>query len=125
LYYDSNVWRPSKHSMMRHTGFYFDQVAREHMTQRITGMRNRGEMPLSSTPEGEVGSEDVLWVETMYPRFHELTVTWEINGEEVTSEQNSRYLELAEFELKVGDAIKVTVRDQTEFVRDPEFLEGP
>jgi len=125
LYNDSNVWRPSEHSMMRHTGFYFDQVGREHMTQRITGMRNRGEMPLSSTPEGEVGAYDVVWVETMYPRFHELNVTWEINGEEVALELNSRYLELAELDAEEGDTVKVTVQDETEFVRDPAFLDGP
>ena len=82
-YYSSNVWRPSKHSMMRWLGFYFDQVSREHMTQRITGLRNANEMPVSSTPEGEVGPNDVVWVETMHPRFHELDVTWEINGEVV------------------------------------------
>ncbi|MFA1818910.1 M64 family metallopeptidase [Virgibacillus oceani] len=123
--HSENIWRPSEHSMMRHTGFYFDQVGREHMTQRITGMRNRGEMPLSSTPEGEVGTDDVVWVETMYPRFHELNVTWEINGEEVASEQNSRFLELAELGVEDGDTVKVMVLDETEFVRDPEFLEGP
>ncbi len=124
-YYSSNVWRPSKHSMMRWLGFYFDQVSREHMTQRITGLRNANEMPVSSTPEGEVGPNDVVWVETMHPRFHELDVTWEINGEVVPNTHNSRHLELAKLDVKVGDTIKVTVQDRTEFVRDPFYLEGP
>lgn len=121
----SNVWRPSEHSMMRWTGFYFDQVGREIMTQRITGMRNANKMPVNSTPEGEVGTEDVLWVETMHPRFHMLDVTWEINGKRVADTNNSRYLELGKVNVKKGDSIKATVKDTTEFVRDPAYLDGP
>ncbi len=125
LYNGSNVWRPSPHSMMRHTGFYFDQVSREHMVQRITGMRNAGQMPVQSTPEGEVGDSDVLWVETMHPRFHMLDVTWEINGEAVADRNNSRHLDLSVLNVQQGDEIKVTVQDRTEFVRDPQHLDGP
>ena len=29
------IWRPSKHSMMISLGYYFDQIGRERMTQRI------------------------------------------------------------------------------------------
>ncbi|WP_218973821.1 M64 family metallopeptidase [Neobacillus mesonae] len=125
VYYDSNVWRPSEHSMMRHTGFYFDQVGREQMTQRITGMRNAGAMPLASTPVGEVGPKDMVWVETMHPRFHILDVTWEINGKEIKDMHNSRHLELTDFNVQTGDKVKVTVKDQTNFVRDPNYLNGP
>ncbi|MFJ7936407.1 M64 family metallopeptidase [Sporosarcina sp. NPDC096371] len=121
----SNVWRPSAHSMMRHTGFYFDQVGKEHMTQRITGMRNASKMPLTSTPVGEIGPEDVVWVETMSPRFHVLDVTWEVNGKEVADTHNSQNLQLADLKVKAGDTVKVTVRDQTDFVRDTSFLDGP
>lgn len=124
-YKSSNVWRPSEHSMMRHTGFYFDQVGREHMTQRITGLRNANKMPVNSTPVGQVGPEDVIWIETMSPRFHELDVTWQVNGKEVVDTHNSRNLQLADLDVKVGDTVKVKVRDQTEFVRDTNLLEGP
>ncbi|MGE8206989.1 M64 family metallopeptidase [Heyndrickxia sp. NPDC080065] len=125
VYYSSNVWRPSEHSMMRHTGFYFDQVSREQMTQRITGMRNANMMPLLSTTVGEVGPNDVVWVETMHPRFHILDVSWEINGKEISDTHNSRYIKLADLNVKNGDTVKVTVKDQTEFVRDPNYLNGP
>ncbi|WP_235846873.1 M20/M25/M40 family metallo-hydrolase [Neobacillus soli] len=121
----SNVWRPSEHSMMRWLGFYFDQVGREQMTQRITGMRNANEMPMTSTPVGEVGSHDVVWVETMHPRFHALEVAWEVNGKEVANSHNSRFLKLSDLNVKTGDTVKVTVKDKTEFVRDPSFLDGP
>ncbi|MFJ7936408.1 M64 family metallopeptidase [Sporosarcina sp. NPDC096371] len=124
-YKSSNVWRPSSHSMMRHTGFYFDQVGKEHMTQRITGLRNASQMPVTSTPEGEVGPKDVVWVETTFPRFHVLDVTWEVNGKEIADTHNSRNLQLADLDVKVGDTVKVTVRDQTDFVRDTNYLEGP
>src|SRR5699024_9312146 len=80
LYYSEGVWRPSEHSMLKTLGYYFDQVAREVMTQRISGLRDRGELPVSSTPEGEVGPEDVVWVEGPHPLFHELEYTWSVDG---------------------------------------------
>ncbi len=93
------VRRPSQHSMMRWLGNYFDQVGREHMTYRITGRRNANAMSLLHTPVGEVGPTDVLWVETQHPKFHELTVTWQVNGEVVPGTGNSRNLELADLDV--------------------------
>jgi hypothetical protein len=121
----SNVWRPSQHSMMRAIGFYFDQVGREHMTQRITGMRFANEMPLMNTPEGQVGADDVLWVEPMNPRFHELSVRWSVNGEHLAAADGVTDLDLSTLDVDAGDSVSVTVKDQTEFVRDPAFLDGP
>ena len=117
------VRRPSQHSMMRWLGFYFDQVGREHMTYRITGRRNANAMSLVHTPLGEVGPEDVVWVETQHPKYHELTVTWRVNG--VVVPGNSRNLDLAALDVSAGDVIEVTVQDETEFVRDPSFKNGP
>ena len=81
--------RPSQHSMMRWLGFYFDQVGREHMTYRITGRRNANAMSLLHTPVGEVGPQDVVWVETQHPKWHELTVTWRVNGAVVPGTGNA------------------------------------
>jgi hypothetical protein len=119
------VRRPSQHSMMRWLGFYFDQVGREHMTYRITGRRNANAMSLVHTPVGEVGPEDVVWVETQHPKYHELTVTWRLNGEVVPGTGNSRNLDLAGLGVSAGDVVEVTVSDETEFVRDPTFKNGP
>src|SRR5699024_11062890 len=121
--YGSNVWRPSKHSMMRWTGFSFDQVLREHMTQRITGLRNKSDMPLDSSHECSIVNEEILLVETMYHRIHLWDVEWELKGEKLET-NNERYLNLQELDVKNDDIVKVTVRDQTDFVRDPEFLES-
>ena len=120
----TNIWRPSEHSIMRWIGFYFDQVGREHMTYRITGRRNDGNMALASTPGTSVGPADILWVETQHPRFHELDVTWDVNGSPLPT-NNSRNLDLSELEVVAGDVVTVTVSDPTEFVRDPAFKEGP
>ena len=119
------VRRPSQHSMMRWLGFYFDQVGRENMTYRITGRRNANAMSLLHTPPGEVGPEDVVWVETQHPKYHELTVTWRVNGEVVPGTGNSRNLDLAGLDVAAGDVVDVTVQDETEFVRDPAFKNGP
>jgi hypothetical protein len=117
------VRRPSQHSMMRWLGFYFDQVGRENMTYRITGRRNANAMSLVHTPPGEVGPKDVVWVETQHPKYHELTVTWRVNGAVVPG--NSRNLDLAGLAVSAGDVVQVTVSDETDFVRDPTFKNGP
>ena len=119
------VRRPSEHSIMRWIGFHFDQIGREHMTYRITGRRNANAMALSHTPTGEVGSEDVVWVETQHPKYHELDVTWAIDGATVAGTNNSRNLDLAALDVDAGDVVSVTVRDLTENVRDPAFKNGP
>ncbi|NED94407.1 peptidase M64 [Phytoactinopolyspora alkaliphila] len=125
-YNGSNVWRPSSHSMMRWIGFYFDQVGRENMVARITGQRDRGEMALEHTPEGEVRRDSVLWVETMHPKFHELDVTWRVGGPdgEVLDTGNSRNLDLGSLNLAPGTVVHVEVRDPVgpdglDWVRNP------
>src|SRR5690606_9200399 len=83
----SGSWRPSKHSMMRMLGYYFDQVSRERMTERISGRRDLGELALQSTPtDAPVASTDVIWIETPHPTYHELQVTWEVDGEVVADD---------------------------------------
>lgn len=124
-YYQSNIWRPSEHSKMRWIGFPFDQVEREQMVHRISGLRDANEMPLRSTPEGEVGSDDVLWVDTTHPRFHELNVTWKINGKKVPKTHNNQHLKLADLDVKQGDIINVKVQDPTDFVRKTSLKQGP
>jgi hypothetical protein len=114
----SGIWRSSEHSMMRWLGFYFDQVGRERMTQRISGRRGTNALALSSTPtDRTVGPNEVVWVETPHPLYHELDVTWRVNGEVVA--RSSRNLELAEHGVAAGDTVEVSVQDPTEFVRDP------
>jgi hypothetical protein len=118
------IRRPSEHSIMRWIGFHYDQVGREHMTYRITGRRNANAMALTNTPLGQVGPEDV-WVETQHPKYHELNVTWRLNGVVVPNTGNSRNLDLAQLDVSAGDVVQVTVQDPTEFVRDPAFKNGP
>jgi hypothetical protein len=110
---------------MRWIGFYWDQPGREHMTYRITGRRNANAMSVLSTPLGEVGANDVLWVETGHPKYHELTVSWTVNGVTVSGTNNSRNLDLGELGVAAGDIVSAIVKDETDFVRDPAFLNGP
>ncbi|WP_166352234.1 M64 family metallopeptidase [Phytoactinopolyspora limicola] len=126
VYSGSNVWRPSSNSMMRWIGFYFDQVGREHMVARITGQRDKGEMNLRHTPEGEVRRGGVVWVEPMHPKYHEVEVTWRIGGPDgdVVSSGNTRYLDLSTLDLAPGDVVHVEVRDPVgpdgiDWVRNP------
>jgi hypothetical protein len=115
-YRTTGVWRPSKHSMMISIGYYFDQVSRERMVQRIS---EQVELIADATPDtAPVTHRDVLWVETAHPNYHELDVQWTADGTPVTSAANSRYLDLKTLPAP-PNAVTVTVTDPTEFVRDP------
>lgn len=119
LYSCCDIWRPSKHSMMRWLGYEFDQVSREVMTRQISGRRDLQALAVEATPAGEVATEQVLWVETPRPTYHDLDVQWSVNGEPVGDAEGARDLDLAEFDLAVGDEVQVDVVDTTSFVRDP------
>ena len=115
----SGIWRPSKHSMMISLGYYFDQVSRERLTQRIS---EQVELIAASTPtDSAVARNGIIWIETAHPVYHELDVTWSVDGREVTAARNSRNLELASVQLDRDGPRTVTVRvvDPTTFVRDP------
>jgi hypothetical protein len=119
--------RPSEHSMMRWIGFDLDQIGREHMVARITGMRNAGQMAVRNTPTGTVPGGTVLWVETGHPRYHELQVTWRANGT-VLDTHNSRSLETRG--LAAGTVVSVEVRDPVgpagiDWVRNPSTGNAP
>jgi hypothetical protein len=124
----SNVWRPSEHSIMRWIGFHFDQVGREHMVGRISGRRNANAMIVLSTPQGQVGPNDVVWVETQHPKYHELEVTWRLGGaggSVIPGTNNSRDLDLEPLALAPGTIVHATIKDTTDFVRDPALANGP
>jgi hypothetical protein len=118
--------RPSNHSIMRWIGFDWDQIGREHMVARISGMRNAGQMSMRHTPLGTVASDSVLWVETGHPRHHELRVTWRVGGEggTVLDTHGSRSLDLDPLDLPAGTVVRVEVRDPVgpdgiDWVRNP------
>src|SRR5262245_58878983 len=106
------IRRPSEHSMMRWIGFDLDQVGREHMVARITGLRNKGQMPLdsNSTSEGTVPQDSVLWVDPTHPRFHELNVTWRVDGQVVETD-DSHSLDLGELDLAPGTVVSAVASD--------------
>lgn len=114
----TGVWRPSRHSMMISLGYYFDQVSRERMAQRISG---QVELIAASTPADKpVNPADVIWIETPHPNFHDLDVTWEVDGRGLTGTGNVRTLQLASLGLGPGThTVTVRVVDPTDYVRDP------
>jgi hypothetical protein len=116
LYAGTGVWRSSRHSMMKTLGYYFDQISREQMTQRISAKTT---ILTDGVPAGTVGADRVLWVETAYPVSHQLDVTWTVDGATVAT-GGSRNLDLSTVDLLPGThRVAVTVVDPTEFVRDP------
>ena len=136
--YPCGIRRPSEHSIMRWIGFPWDQIGREHMVARITGLRNGGQMPLPSRPgldlgqvgpaalEGVVGPDEVLWVKPLQPRFHALQVTWRIGGAagEVLATHNAPFLDLEALDLAPGTIVHVEARDPVgpdglDWVRNP------
>lgn len=114
----TGIWRPSKHSMMISLGYYFDQPSIERLTQRISA---QVELIAAATPNNApVPANDVIWIETAHPNFHELDVRWTIDGNAIPSADNSWNLELALFGLSGSEhRVEVKVVDPTSFVRDP------
>lgn len=117
-YTTTGVWRPSKHSMMISIGYYFDQVSRERMVQRISEQVNL--IAASRPVDFPVAPGEVLWIETTHPNFHELEITWQIDGKVVEPARNLPYLRTPAESASGDRAISVTVVDPTPFVRDPE-----
>ncbi|WP_026162995.1 M64 family metallopeptidase [Kribbella catacumbae] len=116
MYAGSGVWRPSKHSMMKTLGYYFDQVSRERMTQRIS---SRASLFQASTPAGPVAPNQLVWLQTLHPASHELTVTWTLDNT-VLPTNNSRAVDLGSLNLSPGPhTLTAKIVDPTSFVRDP------
>ncbi|WP_350277668.1 M64 family metallopeptidase [Kribbella sp. HUAS MG21] len=116
MYAGSGVWRPSAHSMMKTLGYYFDQVSRERMTQRISAKANLFQ---DSTPVGDVAADQVVWLQTLHPVDHELDVTWAVDGTALRT-ANARSVDLSTLELTPGKhTLTATIVDPTEFIRDP------
>nr|CTQ89239.1 putative secreted protein [Kibdelosporangium sp. MJ126-NF4] len=117
LYSGTDVWRPSRHSMMKSLGYYFDQISRERMTQRISAKTSilQGGTP-NSAP---IGSDRVVWVETLHPAGHPLAVTWKLDGKQLST-NGSRSVDLRQQRISRGKhTLTATVVDPTPFVRDP------
>jgi hypothetical protein len=116
MYAGSGVWRPSAHSMMKALGYYFDQVSRERMTQRISA---RAALFQSRTPVGPVAADQVVWLQTLHPVSHELDVTWTLDGTALPT-ANTRAVDLSTLDLAPGlHALTVSIVDNTTFIRDP------
>lgn len=115
-YTTTGIWRPSKHSMMISIGYYFDQVSRERMVQRISEQVNL--IASSTMTEVPVAGNQVIEIETAHPNFHELEITWQVDGKEFPVARNSRFLRVADLPAQTT-SVMVTVVDPTPFVRDP------
>lgn len=122
MYAGSGVWRPSKHSMMKVLGYYFDQVSRERMTQRIS---SRATLIQSSTPPGPVTPTQLVWLQTLHPASHELDVTWTIDNTPLPT-NNARFVALSSLTLTPGPhTLTAKITDPTPFIRDPAIRASP
>ncbi|MFI5728553.1 M64 family metallopeptidase [Kribbella sp. NPDC051587] len=116
MYAGSGVWRPSRHSMMKTLGYYFDQISRERMTQRIS---SRANLFQASTPTGQVAADQVVWLQTLHPSSHELDVSWTLDGRALPT-ANRRAVDLATLDIAPGlHTLTAKVVDPTDFIRDP------
>lgn len=119
----TGVWRPSRHSMMISLGYYFDQISLERMTGRIS--EQVGLIAASTPTDRPVAPDEVLWLETAHPVYHELGITWRVNGTVVASANNSRHLNINAMNLAAGtNTVTATVTDPTSFVRDPAIRDS-
>lgn len=112
----TGVFRPSNHSMMQWIAYPYDQVSRERMVQRISG---RVSLIVASTPTtSAVSAGDVIWIDVAHPNYHDLDVTWTVDGKALASANGSVNLQTSS--LGSGEhKVSVKVVDNTDWVRDP------
>ena len=116
MYSVGGVWRPSRHSLMISLGYYFDQVSRERLTERIS---SQVELIAAATPGSEVDPRQIVWVEPAHPNYHELELSWQIDGKPVPAAANRASIDLSQHRVARGQVVAVKVVDPTPFVRDP------
>lgn len=122
------IWRPSKHSMMISIGYYFDQISRERMVQRIS---EQVQLIADSTPvDVPVGMNDYIWIDTAHPNFHKLSIQWKVGDKDHPASTGRPVFPLYLYrDSMVGSIpldtteVSVTVTDPTLFVRDPAIRE--
>ena len=116
----TGVWRPSKHSMMISLGYYFDQVSRERMLARIS---RQVDLIADATPGTMLSADQVVWVNTAHPVYHELAITWRVDGR-VVPNGNRNFLDLRTVQPRAARAVSVSVVDTSQFVRDPAIRDS-
>jgi hypothetical protein len=123
MYAGSGVWRPSKHSMMKTLGYYYDQIARERMTQRLS---SRAALFQSSTPTTtQLARNQLVWLQTLHPNTHELNVTWTLDNTPLAT-ANARSVDLGTLSLPPGPhTLTAKITDPTPFIRDPAVRDSP
>ncbi|REH32977.1 IgA peptidase M64 [Kutzneria buriramensis] len=120
MYSGSGVWRPSAHSIMKTLGYPYDQVGREDMTKQISAKTS---IVQDTTPMAKaIGADRVVWVEPMHPNSHPLTITWSLDGKQLSA--NGQQLDLRPLNLKGKHKLTATVVDPTDFVRDPAIRQA-
>ena len=104
--------------MMISIGYYFDQVSRERMVQRISEQVN---LIASAAPnDAPVPRNGVVWIETAHPNYHQLDVTWDVDGGPLSAARGVTSVDLETLApAETARTITVTVVDPTPFVRDP------
>ncbi len=86
-YTTTGVWRPSKHSMMISIGYYFDQVSRERMVQRISEQVNL--IARARPTDTPLGINELVCIEPAQPNYHSLDITWQLNGKEMSERRGA------------------------------------
>jgi hypothetical protein len=119
----AGIWRPSRHSMMISLGYYFDQVSLERMTDRIS---DQVELIAAASPAtSAVPPDAILWIDTAHPVYHELDITWQVDGRVVNDAAGRHHLDLRALSLGPGEhTVAVTAVDPTPFVRDPAIRDS-
>ncbi|WP_417563215.1 M64 family metallopeptidase [Microbacterium sp.] len=118
-YYSTGVWRPSQHSMMKSLGFYMDQVSREIVAANISASISLVDQ---STPtDAPVARDGKISVDTVYPVYHALDVTWSVNGTDVPAVRGNRVVDVKAIKAAPGDVVEAKIVDPTDFVRDPQL----
>ncbi|MCA9303462.1 MAG: hypothetical protein KC996_05005 [Phycisphaerales bacterium] len=118
VYSEQGIYRPSNNSMMRNLGRPFNLPSAEKLIREI--YREVSPIDDASDPGVFVDNGDTLFVTPMRPNGHNLTVFWEIDDAISFPLSGAETVDISSLNLSPGGhSIRVTVVDNTPWVRDP------
>lgn len=122
-YYKLGVYRPTENSLMKSLGQEFNLPSREEMT--VAFYEFVTPIEAHSATDAALADDEVVYLDLVQPTGHALDVRWFLDGQEIGEAAGRDFFEVDDAVAGGHETLTVKVRDLTEFVRNPAYLDGP
>lgn len=118
-YSEFGVYRPSNNSMMRSLGRRFNLPSAEELIKEF--YREVNPIDDATPTDADLAYDDTLFCAPVQPNGHDLNIQWEVNGQVVFAALDQTSLDLSTLGLdpNIEHTVRVTVVDNTPWVRNP------